>query len=374
MRRIALINQKGGVGKTTSTVNLGAALAQLGRRVVLVDLDPQANLSAHLGIEAPPGSPSTYTVLTGSHSMGEALQDRGELRVLPANIDLSGAELELASKFGREQILGEILDDWEAASGGDPADYVLVDCPPSLGLLSINALVATREALITLQTEFLALQGMSQLVNVVQELRRRMNPELEISGILPCLYDSRLLLAREVLGEIRKYFPDRVFKRTVRANVKLAEAPSFGKTIFEYAPESKGAADYLEVAREVIAQEQPAASARVDRSRVEGSPAEARVETSSGEPSGEQEPDASQAPAGSVLNPDAGATFGADDEDGSLRRVEITPAPPPADEEPALDAVRRASDLPPLPAEPFGTPGDGAGEEPSQRLDEAARE
>lgn len=262
MRRIALINQKGGVGKTTTAVNLGAALARLGRRVVLLDLDPQANASMHLGIEVGRDEPSIYSVLSGSRPLGEALRDTRTpgLRLVASNIDLSGAELELAGAIGREQILRDVVDEWEAAGAGQ-ADYLLLDCPPSLGLLSVNALVAAREAVITLQTEFLALQGLSRLVEVVDLLRRRLNPELRVTGILPCLYDSRLRLGREVLAEIRKYFPDSVFRLSIQTNVKLAEAPSYGQTIFEYAPDSRGAQDYLDLAREVIGQETgPAAS------------------------------------------------------------------------------------------------------------------
>jgi chromosome partitioning protein len=261
MRRIAVINQKGGVGKTTTTANLGAALAQQGRRVVVVDMDAQANLSLSLDRETAPDQPSTYTVLAGSTSFARALRPTAieGLTLLPSNIDLSGAELELASAIGREFLMRDALREWErearARDGRAPADYVIFDCPPSLGLLSINALAASGEVLITLQTEFLALQGMSKLVEVVQLLRRRLNPELEITGILPCLYDSRLKLAREVLGEIRTYFPGQVFPNPVRSNVKLAEAPSYGKTIFEYAPDSNGAADYRLVAREMITRE-----------------------------------------------------------------------------------------------------------------------
>jgi len=261
MRRIAVINQKGGVGKTTTTVNLGAALAREGRRVVLADLDPQANLSLHLDRMPPPRAATTYSVLLGNAPIAEALSDTStpRLRLLPANIDLSGAEMELASAIGREQILREALDQWEAehraTHGCAPADYVLLDCPPSLGLLSVNGLVAAREAIIALQTEFFALQGIAKLLDVVGVLKRRLNPSLEVTGILPCLYDSRLKLAREVLAEIRGHFGERVFRRAIAKNVKLAEAPSYGKTIFEYAPESPGAQDYALLALEVIAQE-----------------------------------------------------------------------------------------------------------------------
>jgi chromosome partitioning protein len=262
MRRIALINQKGGVGKTTTTVNLGAALAQLGRRVVLIDLDPQANLSLHLNVQLAADQPSTYSVLLGNGSFAASLRDTPTpgMRLIASSIDLSGAELELANAFGREMLLRDAIDQWEREHrelhGEAPADYVLLDCPPSLGLLSVNGLVAAYETVIAVQTEFFALQGMTKLVEVVQLLRRRLNPKLEITGILPSLYDNRTRLAREVLGELRSYFPGKVFQRSIAKNVKLAEAPSYGKTIFEYAPESSGASDYLALAREVISQEQ----------------------------------------------------------------------------------------------------------------------
>ena len=261
MRRIAIINQKGGVGKTTTSVNLGAALAEQGRRVVVCDLDPQANLSLHLGIEPTEDESSAYTVLHGGTTIAESLKDTKEpgFRVLPSNIDLSGAELELASAIGRDTLLADAIDTWikdhRELHGEDPADYIIFDCPPSLGLLSINALAAAEEVIITVQTEFLALMGMSKLVDVVALIQRRLNPGLEITGIAACLYDSRLRLAREVLGEIRKYFPGQVFGQPIRSNVKLAEAPSFGQSIVTYAPESNGALDYRKLAIEVIAQE-----------------------------------------------------------------------------------------------------------------------
>jgi chromosome partitioning protein len=261
MRRIALINQKGGVGKTTSAVNLGAALARAGKRVALIDLDPQANLSLHVDRPVREGEPSIYSVLTGTSTLAQALQATSTpgLSLVPSSIDLSGAELELANAFGRELLLREAFERWEsearASSGAAPADYVLIDCPPSLGLLAVNGLVAAREVLIAVQTEFFALQGMSKLMDVLQVLRRRLNPALATCGILACLYDNRLKLAREVLAEVRRYFPGQVFARPIGKNVKLAEAPGYGKTIYEYAPGSPGAHDYEAVAREMIAQE-----------------------------------------------------------------------------------------------------------------------
>jgi len=261
MRRIAIINQKGGVGKTTTAVNLGAALARLGRRVLVVDMDPQANASTNLGVDLAPGEPSSYSVLVGATMVADAVRATAtpNLWLLPAHLDLSGAELELASAIGRETILRDALEDWTqaciASAGEEPVDYVLVDNPPSLGLLSVNGLAAANEVLIAVQTEFFALQGLSKLVEVVQLLRRKLNPALEVTGVLACLYDSRLRLAREVLAELRAHFPEQSFKQTIGKNVKLAECPSFGQTIFEYAPDSPGAKDHLRVAAEVIARE-----------------------------------------------------------------------------------------------------------------------
>jgi len=262
MRRIALINQKGGVGKTTTTVNLGAALALAGKRVVVVDLDPQANLTLFLGVELGPSAPSSYRVLTGEVDFGQALlaTRTPNLRLLPTDIDLSGAELELSAAEGRERLLKTAIERWAsehaAAHGGEsPADYVLFDCPPSLGLLSLNALSASDEVFLVVQTQFLALQGMSKLVEVIDLVKKRLHPGLELTGIVPCMYDNRMRLAREVLSELRRYFPTQVFRAPISTNVKLAESPSFGQTIFEYAPESVGARDFALLAHEVLSQE-----------------------------------------------------------------------------------------------------------------------
>jgi len=342
MRRIAVINQKGGVGKTTTCANLGAALALQGRRVVLVDMDAQANLSLSLDVGAQSNSPSSYTVLLGQTGFGDALRKTRlpNLALVAANIDLSGAEMELASALGREFLLRDALRTWieeeEKKSGRAPADYVLFDCPPSLGLLSINALAAAGEVLITLQTEFLALQGMSKLVEIVQLLRKRLNPELVITGILPCLYDSRLKLAREVLGEIRRYFPGEVLPEPIRANVKLAEAPSYGKTIFEYAPDSNGALDYMHAAREILRGEtRDPALAGLPPYREQVPPP----------------PGAEIVPAPRVPPPRrAAANSSASPASSSAASASAAPAPAPS--APSRSALR-AEDLPPLPPEVF---------------------
>jgi chromosome partitioning protein len=256
-RRIAIINQKGGCGKTTTTVNLGAHLSGLGKRVLLIDLDPQANLSMHVNIGVAGLKASVYNLLTGPESVEEVVAGGLScgMDVVPSHIDLAGAELELAGTVGRETILKEKLDQFLARreAGPEPGyDFVLLDCPPSLGLLSINALTASHEVFIPLQTEFFALQGMTKLLDVVQLVRLRLNRSLQLGGIIPCLFDPRTLLSREVLSEIQRHYGRQVFRSVIRKNVKLAEAPSHGRTILEYAPESHGAADYRALAREVL--------------------------------------------------------------------------------------------------------------------------
>ncbi len=262
MRSIAVINQKGGVGKTTSAVNLAAALANSGRRVCLMDLDPQAHASLHLGITAVDGEASMYEVLCGDASMEQArrtISDR--LSVVPSNLDLAAAELELASEVGREMILRDrMLDD------NEEFDYFVLDCPPSLGVLTVNALVAVNEVFLPLQPHFLALHGLSKLLRTIEVVSRRLNSGLRLSGVVLCMYDSNTRLAAEVSTDIdeffqaskggREFFRDAQFFQTrIRRNIRLAEAPSFGKSIFEYARDSNGATDYQALAEEVIAQE-----------------------------------------------------------------------------------------------------------------------
>ncbi|MBL8899693.1 MAG: ParA family protein [Planctomycetes bacterium] len=259
MRRIAIINQKGGVGKTTTTTNLGAALARRGKRVLIVDIDPQANLSIHVDVDITKLEHSTYTLLVEDSTPAQAIRPTSTkgLEILPTNIDLSGAELELANAIGRETILRDKLAQHFKEHG--EVDFVLYDCPPSLGLLSLNALAAADEVFIPVQTEFFALQGMTKLLQVVELVRGRINPTLRITAIVPCLVDLRTNLASEVLAELRAVFPDQVLATKIRQNIRLAEAPSHGKTIFEYAPESTGARDYDDLAAEVLGESSSAA-------------------------------------------------------------------------------------------------------------------
>jgi chromosome partitioning protein len=267
MRIIALFNQKGGVGKTTTTVNLGAALAEAGKKVVLVDLDPQANLTTHLGVDPDKIAVTTYRVLTDGIPLAEALVDvpgvrgPGGIRVAPSTTDLAAAEVELVSVVGRETLLRKMAP----ASGKNKidADFILIDCPPSLGLLSLNALVYASEVIVPLQAQFLALQGMEKLFDTVSMVRQSLNPGLHISGILFCQYESAARLSGEVTGEVENFLTQArgtahpvanavIFQTTVRRNIKLAEAPSFGQSIFQYAPGSAGAADYSVLAEEVL--------------------------------------------------------------------------------------------------------------------------
>ena len=251
MRKIALLNQKGGVGKTTTAVNLGACIAESGKRVLLVDIDPQANLTTHLGLDVRRGEPSTYTMMRGEHSLEEALRDAPMegLKVISSEIDLAGLEVELSTQsWGRELRLARALDGL-----GELFDYVFLDCPPSLGLLTLNAMCAVGEVFIPLQTEFFALQGLGKLLSTVQLVRSAMNPHLEVTGVIACMFDVRTSLATEVLEEIRRNFDDRVFRTVVRKNVRLAEAPSFALPVVLYDTACHGAGDYRALAREVMA-------------------------------------------------------------------------------------------------------------------------
>ena len=245
-RIIALVNQKGGVGKTTSTINVGAGLHRAGKRVLLVDLDPQGNLTVSVGIEAHELSNTVFEVLKGDAEAREAIVKRG-YDIIPADIRLSGADMELSAVPGREMLLKEALQPIQ----GD-YDYILIDCPPSLGLITLNGLTAAREIFIPLQAEFLALNGMAQLLNTVKAVQKRLNPQLEITGIITTLYDSRKNLNKEVLEKIKEYFPDKTFKALIRDNVALAEAPSFGLPILLYDGKCKGAEAYECLTKEFL--------------------------------------------------------------------------------------------------------------------------
>ena len=251
MRRIAIANQKGGVGKTTTAANLGACLAEVGTRVLLVDMDPQANLSIHVGAAVEREEPSAYTLLRDESTFDETLRDAAvaEMKIIPANIDLAGLEVELSNQGpGRERRLADALE-----PAGEDFDYLLVDCPPSLGLLTLNGMCAVEEVFIPLQTEFFALQGLGRLMETVRLVRHSLNPRLEITGIIASMFDARTSLAMEVIGEIKEHFGDRVFDTVVRKNVRLAEAPGFGVPIPLYDTGCYGTEDYRSLAREVLA-------------------------------------------------------------------------------------------------------------------------
>jgi chromosome partitioning protein len=243
---IAVTNHKGGVGKTTSTINIGAGLAKLGKRVLLIDLDPQANLSQSLGIKDP--TATIYGAIRGEHPL-QPVNVLKRLDVVPSTLDLSGAEIELSSETGREYILRELLDTVKGSY-----DYVIIDSPPSLGLLTVNALTSADEILIPLQAQYLALQGLSKLLEIVDKIQKRLNKGLRIGGVFITQYDSRKILNRNVVETIESHFKETVFKTRIRDNVALAEAPTQGQDIFRYNPTSYGALDYLALCKEIVKQ------------------------------------------------------------------------------------------------------------------------
>jgi len=245
-KTISLCNQKGGVGKTTCTLNIGAGLQKSGKKVLLIDLDPQAHLTYSLGVAAHELNRTIYDVFKGNAALAEVVVERDGLGVLPASLDLAGIEMELAGVPGREFLLREFL------TQNDTFDYILIDCPPSLGLLTLNALTAADEIFIPLQTEFLALKGMSKLLETIEAVKKRLNRDLDITGIIATRFDARKKLNKGIVDTITERFGDKLFKTIIRENISLAEAPGYGQTIFEYAPKSYGAVDYLALAREII--------------------------------------------------------------------------------------------------------------------------
>ncbi len=260
MRKIAVINQKGGVGKTTTAVNLSAALAEAGKKVCVMDLDPQAHASLHLGMSVVDQQVNIYDVLCGDATIADARRWASpNLAIVPANLDLAAAELELAGEVGREVILRDKLEVDE-----EQFDYLILDCPPSLGVLTLNALTSVDEVFLPLQPHFLALHGLSKLLRTIEIVAKRLNPGLRLSGVVLCMYESSTRLAAEVTRDVEDFLiaqsagstvwaGARFFESKIRRNIRLAEAPSFGQSIIEYAPTSNGAEDYRQLAQEFLA-------------------------------------------------------------------------------------------------------------------------
>lgn len=250
-RVFTIANQKGGVGKTTTAVNIAAALAAQGLKVLVIDLDPQGNASTALGIERrQSGTPSSYEVLIGEVTLHEAVQqspNNQRLFCVPATIDLAGAEIELVSLVARENRLRNALTELADSD----FDYVFIDCPPSLGLLTLNALVAAPEVLIPIQCEYYALEGVSQLMNNIEMVKAHLNPTLNVTTVLLTMYDGRTKLADQVADEVRRFFGDKVLRTVIPRSVKVSEAPGYGMTIIDYDPGSRGAMSYLDASREL---------------------------------------------------------------------------------------------------------------------------
>lgn len=246
---ISVSNQKGGVGKTTTTVNLSAALAMSGKKVLLVDIDPQGNSTSGLGINKKGLKSSCYDAIIGQLKPEETIVPGGvkNLELMPSNVDLAGAEVELVSMSGRESQLKRILEPLR-----DRYDYIFIDCPPSLGLLTLNALNAAHTVLIPIQCEFFALEGLSQLINTIKLVKHKYNSALDIEGILLTMFDGRLNLSIQVADEVKKHFGNKVFKTTIPRNVRLSEAPSYGVPVIIYDKNSRGAVAYMELANEFL--------------------------------------------------------------------------------------------------------------------------
>lgn len=246
---ISVVNQKGGVGKTTTTVNLSACLEQQGKKVLLIDLDPQGNATSGLGIDTEDLETTVYQVIIGEKPMEKSIvqTEFGELYLSPSDIQLAGAEIELVSMKKREYMLKNALEDIK-----NQFDYILIDCPPSLNLMTINALVASDSVLIPVQCEYYALEGLSRLMQTVKSIKKQLNAGLDIEGILLTMYDSRTNLSIMVADEVKKYFPKKVYHTVIPRNVRLSEAPSYGQPIIAYDPYSRGSESYTALANEVI--------------------------------------------------------------------------------------------------------------------------
>lgn len=245
---ISVANQKGGVGKTTTTVNLGTILAKRGKKTLLIDADPQGNASSGLGVDKDVEF-STYDILVNDTSIKDTIQDTiiKNLKVCPSNINLAGAEVELVSMMSREQRLKEKLEEVK-----EKFDYILIDCPPSLGLITLNAFTASDSVLIPVQCEYFALEGLGQLLNTINLVKKHLNKSIRIEGALLTMYDARTNLSNQVVKEVKKYFDNKVYKTVIPRNVKLSEAPSYGMPITEYDPRSKGAKSYIKFAKEFL--------------------------------------------------------------------------------------------------------------------------
>ncbi|MBD8537541.1 ParA family protein [Frigoribacterium sp. CFBP 8751] len=255
-RVITVSNQKGGVGKTTTTVNLSAALARSGAKVLVIDLDPQGNASTALGVEHRAETPSVYDVVVNDGEVADVVQKSPEFDTLfciPATIHLAGAEIELVSLVAREQRLSRALSEYLSATeeAGERYDYVFIDCPPSLGLLTINAFVAASEVLIPIQCEYYALEGLSQLLRNIQLIEKHLNPKLKVSSILLTMYDGRTNLAQQVVADVREHFPDEALNTLIPRSVRISEAPGYGQTVISYDTNSPGSISYLEAAAEL---------------------------------------------------------------------------------------------------------------------------
>ncbi|MBN1891565.1 MAG: ParA family protein [Clostridiales bacterium] len=246
---ISVVNQKGGVGKTTTAINLSAYLALKNKKVLLIDLDPQGNATSGYGFNKAELDSSVYDILVNEAEISEVIQttNRKNIEMCPTNINLAGAEVELVSAMSRETILKRALEPVR-----DKYDFVLIDCPPSLGILTINALAASSGVLVPIQGEYYALEGLTQLIDTINLVKRHLNPKIGIFGVVLTMYDRRTQLTRQVTEEVSKYFGDKVFQTVIPRNIRLAEAPSFGQTIAEYDPKSKGGMSYAALAAEVI--------------------------------------------------------------------------------------------------------------------------